>query len=106
MVIPPSFSKRLAHRQARPSILKADVRLLVVIVNYRSGDLAVDCLAALADQVMASADTEVVVADNDSADGSAERIARAIETRGWSTWARLQANPVNGGFAYGNNRVI
>ncbi|MBK9386737.1 MAG: glycosyltransferase family 2 protein [Planctomycetes bacterium] len=82
------------------------MRLLVVIVNYRSAELTIDCLRALASEVPQIAETQVVVTDNDSGDGEAARIASAIESEGWSSWARCRALPRNGGFAYGNNAAI
>jgi GT2 family glycosyltransferase len=48
----------------------------------------------------------VVVVDNASGDGSAERIGGAIGSRGWGGWATLVAAERNGGFAYGNNLGI
>ncbi|MBL8861144.1 MAG: glycosyltransferase family 2 protein [Planctomycetes bacterium] len=81
-------------------------RLLVVILNFRTAGLAIDCLEALAPQVEALPGSRVVVTDNDSADGSAERIARAIEDRHWGRWAECVALPRNGGYAYGNNAAI
>jgi len=55
------------------------VRLLVVIVNYRTADLTIGCLRSLEPEIRALPEAEVVVADNASGDGSAERIRRAIE---------------------------
>jgi hypothetical protein len=80
--------------------------VLVVIVNYRTAGLVVECLASLVGEMAASPASRVVVVDNASGDGSAEAIARAIEARGWSSWARLLASSVNGGFSYGNNLAV
>ena len=80
--------------------------LTVIIVNYRTGPLVVDCLASLVPEVAAFPATKVRVVDNDSGDGSADIIAAAIADRGWSDWAELIRSPTNGGFAYGNNLVI
>lgn len=80
-------------------------RLSVVIVNYRTGRLVVDCLASLAGEVDADRD-RVVVVDNDSGDGSAEVIEGAIGERGWGGWARVLRTGRNGGFAAGNNAGI
>jgi GT2 family glycosyltransferase len=77
-------------------------RLVVAIVNYRTADLTIGCLRSLDDEVKATT-IRVVVADNCSGDGSADRIAAAIEQNGWSSWASLLALPRNGGFSYGNN---
>jgi N-acetylglucosaminyl-diphospho-decaprenol L-rhamnosyltransferase len=81
-------------------------RVLIAIVNYRTADLVISALRSLERERELCPDTEVVVVDNDSGDGSAQRIAEAIEARGWSRWVRLQRSAVNGGFAYGNNVAI
>ena len=81
-------------------------RVLVVIVNYRTGRHVVACLRSLLPEVQASPGTRVVVVDNASGDDSAETIAQAIVAEGWSGWARLVCAPVNGGFSYGNNLAI
>ena len=80
--------------------------MLVVIVNYRTGKLVIDCLQSLSDEVAAGEDLHVTVVDNASPDGSGEEIARAIVARGWSGWASVRRAPVNGGFAYGNNLAL
>ncbi len=78
----------------------------VVVVNYRTAALTVDCLASLAGEVAASPGLRVTIVDNDSGDGSADAIAAAINARGWSRWATLVRAPFNGGFAYGNNIAL
>lgn len=80
--------------------------LLVVIVNYRTGPLVVDCLASLAPEIVTRGGVRVTVVDNASGDRSAEIIEGEIVRRGWSAWASVVRSPVNGGFAYGNNLAI
>lgn len=80
--------------------------VMIVIVNYRTGGLVVDCLRSLATEVAAYPSSRVVVVDNASGDGSADVIAAAIEDHGWQDWARLLLSPTNGGFATGNNLAI
>jgi GT2 family glycosyltransferase len=80
--------------------------LLVVIVNYRTPDLVIACLASLAGEVARFPDVRVAVVDNASGDGSAGRIAAAITEEGWGGWASVRESPVNGGFSYGNNLAI
>jgi hypothetical protein len=80
------------------------MNLAIIILNYRTPELTIDCLASLEREIDLS--TCAVVVDNASGDGSAELIAEAIEQRGWSTWATLLRSPVNGGFAAGNNLGI
>jgi GT2 family glycosyltransferase len=81
------------------------MRLLIVIVNYRTTDLTVDCLRSLAAEV-GPAGARAVVTDNLSGDDSVKRIATAIAENGWSAWASLLPLNHNGGFACGNNAGI
>lgn len=79
----------------------------IVIVNYRTADLVYDCLRSLEAEVEAlPGHTQVVVVDNDSRDGSAERLDRAIRTNGWGAWAKLLPLDRNLGFAGGNNAAL
>lgn len=80
--------------------------ILVVIVNYKTGALTIDCLGSLQGEMEANPGARVVVTDNDSGDGSIEAIAKAIADRGWSAWAVAQPLGKNGGFAFGNNGAI
>ena len=86
------------------------MNLLVAIVNYRTPELTIDCLRSLARDMLrndvASQGRQVVVVDNASPDDSVDRIRRAIDADGWSSWASVTAAPRNGGFAYGNNVAV
>lgn len=81
------------------------MRTAVVVVNFRTPELVLGCVAALEGQVLAGRDL-VVVVDNDSGDDSVERIERAIAERGWGEWVRLVQCGHNGGFSAGNNTGI
>jgi hypothetical protein len=81
------------------------MKLLIVIVNYRSSDLTIDCLRSLADQV-SPGEVEVVITDNASGDGSVEKLQAAISLNYWSAWARVMPLDRNGGFSFGNNAAI
>lgn len=63
--------------------------------------LTVECLRSLE-----KADVNVIVVDNDSQDGSFEKISASIVSEGWSDWVSVKASGHNGGFAYGNNIAI
>lgn len=81
-------------------------RLCVIIVNYRTADLVIDCLASLAVPGAMPQGTRVVVVEGGSGDDSASRIGDAILANGWSNNMSLLALPNNGGFAFGNNRGL
>lgn len=79
----------------------------IVIVNYRSAGLTIDCLASLEPEVAAyPGPVRAVVVENASGDGSADRLAAELSRRGWSSWAELMPLDRNGGFASGNNAAI
>lgn len=82
------------------------MKLLVVILNYKSASFVVDCLHSLVSEVTRLPGTRVVITDNASCDGSLARIASAIREQGWSSWARLVPLERNGGYAFGNNAAI
>jgi len=92
-----------ANPMSGGSALPAGPTLMVVIVNYRTPLLVIDCLASLVSEITAYPATRVTVIDNDSGDGSADIITAAIADRKWNQWAGLVRAPINGGFAYGNN---
>ena len=79
------------------------VTVLVIIVNFRTPDLTLDCLRSVASRTGEVASLRAVVVDNGSGDGSAERIAAAIESNAWSSWASLEAVDENLGFGRGVN---
>jgi len=81
------------------------MKVLVVLVNYRTPRLAVDALGSLHHEVEQIGDMEVIVADNDSGDGSVEIIRGAIEANGWD-WCSLIPLTYNGGYGAGNNAAI
>lgn len=78
-------------------------RLWVIIVNYRTPALVVECLASLAGQIAALPGSRVMVVDNDSGDGSVALLSGTLEERGWKNWVEVVPMARNGGFAYGNN---
>lgn len=80
--------------------------LLVVIVNYRSAELALDCLASLEPEVRARPGTHVAIVENESGADQWERLDTETRRRGWGSWVTLMAAGRNGGFAAGNNVAI
>jgi GT2 family glycosyltransferase len=73
--------------------------LSIIIVNFKSADLVLDCLTELY-RDPGAAGFEVIVADNDSGDDSHPRITNAFPQIRW-----LQIN-YNSGFARANNAAI
>lgn len=81
-------------------------RLTVIILNYRTGKLTIDCLRSLVDEVAALPQTQVIIVDNNSGDGSVEQIQTAITAEAWESWVKLMPLDCNGGYAFGNNAAI
>lgn len=78
-------------------------RTWIIIVNYRTADLVIDCLRSIATQIGDLPGLHAVVVDNASGDGSTEKLLQAINHEGWQDWASVISSRRNGGFAYGNN---
>ena len=70
----------------------------IVIVNYNTAGLLVECLNSIASQ--SNLDMEVIVVDNASGDGSASLVTHDFP------WVKLIANEHNLGFARANNQAL
>jgi N-acetylglucosaminyl-diphospho-decaprenol L-rhamnosyltransferase len=88
------------------SMTPKDPSVLVVILNYRTSRLTVECLKSLEVEVKAHPTLRVTVVDNDSQDDSAAYIQAAITEHQWGPWATLMPSDYNGGYAYGNNFAV
>ena len=82
------------------------MKLLVIILNYKTAMLTIDCLQSLAPQIATRPDAAAVVLENGSADDSAAQLQAAVAVRGWSSWVELITSSTNLGFTAGNNLVI
>lgn len=84
------------------------VRILVVIVNYRTPTLVVDCVRSL-DRLQRSSSRfwlDVIVVDNCSGDGSVSILSALARSSDLCIPVELIQSAVNGGFAYGNNVAL
>ncbi len=70
--------------------------LSIVILNYNTREQLRTCLESVRAEG-STIDTEVIVVDNASSDGSADMVAADFD------WVTLIRAPRNGGYAYGNN---
>ena len=77
--------------------------LLIVILNYRTPALTLNCLQSIAGVLDEAPGMRVVVVDNGSGDDSPRAIEDAIRINHWP-WCELMELPQNLGFAAGNNR--
>src|SRR4051794_19282259 len=81
-------------------------KLAIVIVNYCSAGVTLDCLASLAADGYSRTHARVIVGDNASPDGSGRMLREAVAARGWGAWVTLMESRTNGGFAAGNNVAL
>jgi len=75
--------------------------LAIILLNYKTPSMVVDCLQSLEGQLQE--DERVVVVDNASGDDSVPVISQAIASHGWGAWAELVESGGNHGFSAGNN---
>ena len=84
----------------------ASAEVAIVIVNYRTPKLAIQCLASLRGEKLKLPKLRVIVVDGGSGDGSADELAHAINDPAYRDWVSLLALPINGGFGWANNQAI
>jgi hypothetical protein len=83
------------------------MKVLTVIVNYRTAELARRALhAAVRASAAVPGPTRLVVVDNDSRDGSFDALCSAARGENCPDRIDIVAAPINGGFGYGNNLAI
>ena len=80
--------------------------LLIITVNYRTADLTIRCIQSVARELEQLPGTRMRIIDNDSGDGSVEKISQAIKENQWQDWVTVTPAERNGGFSYGNNIAI
>jgi GT2 family glycosyltransferase len=78
------------------------LKLAVVIVNYKTADLVMQCLESLLNQ-LAGIDARVVVVDNCSQDTSVATLKDWIASHDDANVVELVESKINGGFSAGNN---
>lgn len=76
--------------------------LCVVLLNYRTPNMVLDCLETLASQANELC-AKVVVIDNNSPDDSTKIIQNWINKSSYDSTVELACSPHNGGFSSGNN---
>ena len=81
------------------------MRLSIIIVNYRTPQLVIDCLTSLQNEIEVGRDS-VVVVDNFSGDDSVAQIEQAVTKNQWHDFVRVLPSSINGGFSAGNNLGI
>jgi len=77
-------------------------RLLTIVLNYCTPEMSLEAVEA-ALRAMQGLDGEVNLVDNDSADGSYEKLVAGVAEHGWEDRVRVLQAGQNGGFGAGNN---
>lgn len=79
-------------------------RILIVSLNYRTAEMTLRSVRAALGAIR-ELEAEIVIVDNDSRDGSFDRICEAVATEDWAQGQPLRViqSDENGGFGAGNN---
>jgi GT2 family glycosyltransferase len=79
------------------------MKLQTVILNYKTPDMTLKAAEALMAATETLPDARLAIVDNDSQDGSFEKLRDAVAARPWKSRAEVLQSGHNGGFGAGNN---
>jgi N-acetylglucosaminyl-diphospho-decaprenol L-rhamnosyltransferase len=79
------------------------IEVAAIIVNYRTPDATIEAVAALGPDLDRTENPVVIVVDNDSGDGSAERLEKEFSGAKWAGRVVVVRSGHNGGFGSGVN---
>jgi N-acetylglucosaminyl-diphospho-decaprenol L-rhamnosyltransferase len=103
----PSSAADNQPRRIEPAFTQmAFPKIAIVVINYRTAKLTLDCLASLEQEVNARPGTHVVLVDSASGDGSAVLLESERSSRKWQNWLSPVRLTENRGFSAGNNAGI
>lgn len=80
--------------------------LAIIIVNYRTPDLAIRCVETLARERSGGEPFDLYLVDGASGDGSAERFAQHFAQSAFRDWVHVLPLAINGGFGWANNQAM
>jgi N-acetylglucosaminyl-diphospho-decaprenol L-rhamnosyltransferase len=81
-------------------------KIAVVVVNYRTPDLTMRCMAALSVERSLLPSLTAIVVDGGSEDGSAQALEKALSHPDYRGWASFLPLALNGGYGWANNQAI
>src|SRR5664280_1613285 len=81
------------------------IKVLVIVVSYRTASLVVQCLRSLFSKQISGLDEGVHISVSviDNASGDATQIREFVAQESATSWIDVIEADRNGGFAYGNN---
>lgn len=82
------------------------MKVLCCLLNWRTADMTIRALTALVREARTVPGTKICVVDNDSQDGSFEKLSDAVKKNGWGDLAEVVDSGFNGGFGFGNNVAL
>jgi GT2 family glycosyltransferase len=91
---------------SEPGSGSASEDVAVVVVNYRTADLAIAAVESVLAHRNGDRRLSIHLVDNASPGDDAHTIVRAHEERGWGAWVTLYLENRNLGFGGGNNVVL
>lgn len=77
--------------------------VVAIIVNYRTADTTVEAVTAVLGELRELENSRVIVVDNDSRDGSFEKLDRVFADPSWANRVSVVDSKHNGGYGYGIN---
>ena len=87
------------------------MRVLSCLLNWKTPDMTLQALDTLLPEVRAlnarpGTHARVCIVDNDSGDGSLEKMIEGVRTRGCDDVVEVIPSGRNGGYGYGNNVAL
>jgi GT2 family glycosyltransferase len=79
------------------------MKLMAIILNWRTPDMTLQALGALVPELRSIPTARGVIVDNDSQDGSFEKLTEAVTACGLADLVDVVQSGKNGGFGFGNN---
>jgi len=82
------------------------LRVASIIINYKTADLTAKVTTAFLPEMETVGPAHLFLVENDSQDGSAEKLRQHGASAGWGDRVTLIQSPRNGGFGYGINTGV
>ena len=96
----------IAPSKPQAPLASDNANVAVVVVNYRTPELTMRCMAALARERGRLPSMTAMVVDGGSGDHSSEMLAEALAHPDYRPWASFLALAINGGYGWANNQAI